>query len=138
MTKFTSQEKAEIKNIVKNCNVMGLTDNQTLDQIKIKTGKDITFRQLSNIKSEMKRDTLEWINNIFSTPDNYIALYIELIDTLDACQNKLVELYDSSKDKPNIQARCLKQMVSFAKTREQVYNRCVEIKSNGSSITTTN
>jgi hypothetical protein len=27
MTKFTSQEKAEIKNIVKNCNVMGLTDN---------------------------------------------------------------------------------------------------------------
>jgi hypothetical protein len=138
MTKFTSQEKAEIKNIVKNCNVMGLTDNQTLDQIKIKTGKDITFRQLSNIKSEMKRDTLEWINNIFSTPDNYIALYIELIDTLDACQNKLVELYDSSKDKPNIQARCLKQMVSFAKTREQIYNRCVEIKSNGSSITTTN
>jgi hypothetical protein len=86
----------------------------------------------------MKRDTLEWINNIFSTPDNYIALYIELIDTLDACQNKLVELYDSSKDKPNIQARCLKQMVSFAKTREQIYNRCVEIKSNGSSITTTN
>jgi len=97
----------------------------------------LPFRQLSNIKSEMKRDTLEWIDNIFSTPAHHIALYMELVDTLDACQNKSVELYDSSKDNPNFQIRCLKQMHSIAKTREKIYNRCVEIKSKG-SITTTN
>ena len=83
MTRFTSQEKTNIKNIVTECNVRRFTDRETLDQIKMKTGKDITSRQLSNIRSKIKGEAVEWIENIASDSLNLMALHRENIDRLD-------------------------------------------------------
>ena len=135
MTKFTSQEKAEIKNIVEECNVRRLYDRETLEQIKMKTGKDITLRQLDNIRSEIKGEALDWIENIVSNPDNYMDLYRKNIDDLDYLKKELVRMYDSNKDKPNLQLRCLKEMRSIDKTREKNYNRIIEIGLNSSTTT---
>ncbi|HZE78066.1 MAG TPA: hypothetical protein VE089_05900 [Nitrososphaeraceae archaeon] len=134
MTKFTSQEQAEIKNIVKECNVRRLTDNKTLEQIKMKTGKDITFRQLSNIKSKIKGEAAERIENRVSTLPKYLAPYKELIDNLDYYKKSLFRMYDSSKDKPKLQLSCLKEMHSIDKTLEKIYNRIIKML----STTTTN
>jgi hypothetical protein len=135
MTKFTSQEKAEIKNIVEECNVRRLYDRETLEQIKMKTGKDITLRQLDNIRSEIKGEALDWIENIVNNPDNYMDLYRKNIDDLDYLKKGLVRMYDSNKDKPNLQLRCLKEMRSIDKTREKNYNRIIEIGLNSSTTT---
>ena len=134
-TKFTSQEKAEIKNIVEECNVRRLYDRETLEQIKMKTGKDITLRQLDNIRSEIKGEALDWIENIVNNPDNYMDLYRKNIDDLDYLKKGLVRMYDSNKDKPNLQLRCLKEMRSIDKTREKNYNRIIEIGLNSSTTT---
>jgi len=136
MTKFTFQEKAKIKNIVIECNVRRFGDRETLDQIKKKTGKDITFRQLSNIRSKIKENAVEWIENIASNPLNLMALHRENIDNLDYIKKNLARVYDLSKDKPKLQLSCLKEMRSIDKTRERIYNRIIEIGLNSSPTTT--
>src|SRR5918911_3721552 len=76
------QKNQEIKQIVADANIFGYTDSVTLSVIEQKTGVKISQRTLTRIKSKIKKESHQFLDNMAMSRYGYIEEYKKLIDTL--------------------------------------------------------
>ena len=76
------QKNQEIKQIVADANIFGYTDSVTLSVIEQKTGVKISQRTLTRIKSKIKKESHQFLDNMAMSRYGYIEEYKKLIDAL--------------------------------------------------------
>jgi uncharacterized protein YerC len=79
---FRRDQNQEIKQIVADANIFGYTDKATISVIEQKTGIAISQRTLTRIKSNIKEESHEFLDNLTMSRYGYIEEYKKLIDTL--------------------------------------------------------
>jgi hypothetical protein len=79
---FRRDQNQEIKQIVADANIFGYTDKATISVIEQKTGIAISQRTLTRIKSNIKEESHEFLDNMTMSRYGYIEEYKKLIDTL--------------------------------------------------------
>jgi hypothetical protein len=75
-------QNQEIRQIVADASIFGYTDKATISLIEQKTGTAISQRTLTRIKSAIKEDSHEFLDNMAISKYGYIEEYKKLIDTL--------------------------------------------------------
>ena len=82
LRKWKQVQNQEIKQIVADANIFRYTDKATLSVIEQKTGMAISQRTLTRIKSAIKEDSHEFLDDMAMSRYGYIEEYKKLIDTL--------------------------------------------------------
>ena len=76
------QKNQEIKQIVADANIFGYTDKATISVLEQKTGIKISQRTLTRIKSTIKEESHQFLDNMAMPRYGYIEEYNKLIDIL--------------------------------------------------------
>jgi hypothetical protein len=82
LRKWKQAENQEIKQIVADANIFRYTDKATISLIEQKTGITISQRTLTRIKSTIKEESHQFLDNMALSRYGYIEEYKKLIDTL--------------------------------------------------------
>jgi hypothetical protein len=101
LRKWKQAQNQEIKQIVADANIFGYTDKATISVIEKKTGIMVSPRTLTRIKSAIKKDSHEFLDNMAMSRYGYVEEYKKLIDilkqTLTECWKIILNDPDATK-----------------------------------------
>jgi hypothetical protein len=97
LSKFTNEERRYLKQLVQEAIVRRFTNEEAQVHIKKVLGKNITVKQITRIKKDIKNEASSWISSLAKTDHVYINEYELRIHELESNQKKLWRLYYESK-----------------------------------------
>ena len=97
MSKFTIEERRYLKQLVQEAIVRRFTNNEAIVHIKKEIGKNITVKQVTRIKKDIKNEASSWISSLAKTDYAYFNEYKLRIHELESNQKELWRLYYESK-----------------------------------------
>ena len=86
MSKFTIEERTQIKSIVATLTLKRIPEDEIIQVVNHQTNKSITRMTLYNIRQEIKRDSYQWYNTLRQDQYAYIHEYKERVDELLSLQ----------------------------------------------------
>jgi hypothetical protein len=96
LSKFTNEERRYLKQLVQEGIVRRFTNKEVLVHIKKEIGKNITIKQITRIKKDIKNEASSWISSLAKTDHAYINEYKLRIHELESNQKELWRLYYES------------------------------------------
>jgi hypothetical protein len=136
MSKFSIDERKQLKNIVANLSITRLADIEIAKEIERQTGKSITTKQIYNIREQIKKDSYEWYMNLKQGKHEYIHEFKERINEIYWLQQKHHEIIKNNEHNPSIQQASLNELHKLNITLANYFDLLPDII-NGSSISTT-
>jgi len=100
--KFTSAEKSQIKSIVAGLSINKIPDNEIIEQIERQTGKSISRVALNNCRRLIKRESLDWYQQLREDRFEYIHQFKERINEIMDLQKRAYKVIDDNPNKPQI------------------------------------
>lgn len=97
MSKFTNEERRYLKQLVQEAIVRRFTNNEAQAYIKKGLGKNITVKQITRVKKDIKNEASSWISSLAKTDHVYFNEYKLRIHELESNQKELWQLYYESK-----------------------------------------
>ena len=110
MSKFTFEEKTQIKSLVATLSLKRIPDNEIIEFIFHQTNKTITRMSLHNIRQQIKRDSYEWYANMRQDQYAYIAEFKERINEIFDLQKMHHEIIAKNEHNPSIQQTSLAEL----------------------------
>ncbi|CAN5202529.1 hypothetical protein BH18THE2_BH18THE2_29420 [soil metagenome] len=96
LSKFTIEERRYLKQLVQEAIVRRFTNNEVIVHIEKELGKNITIKQVTRIKKNIKNEASSWISSLAKTDHVYFNEYKLRIHELESNQKELWRLYYES------------------------------------------
>ena len=110
MSKFTYTERTQIKNIVATLSLKRIPDNEIIEFIFHQTNKNMTVRNLTRIKQEIKEESYHWYNTLKQDQFAYIHEFKERINEIFDLQKMHHEIIIKNTHNPQIQQTSLAEL----------------------------
>jgi hypothetical protein len=88
MSKFSIDERKQVKNIVANLSITRLENIEIAKEIERQTDKSITTKQIYNIRAQIKKDSYEWYCNLKQGKYEYLLEFRERFNEILWLQEK--------------------------------------------------
>ena len=122
MSKFLKGEKALVKSIVANLTIKRIPDNDIIRNIFEQTDKTITFRYLSKLRQQIKRESFKWYKTMREGEYEYIHEFRERMNEILFLQKKHHEIIDNNEHNPQIQQTSLAELHRLSITLSNLYD----------------
>jgi len=134
MSKFSYDERSQIKNIIANLSITRLSDYEIIKEIERQTSKTITRKQIYNIRQLIKKDSFEWYQTLQKGKYEYLHEFKERINEIIWLQKKHNEIIKNNQHNPSIQQTSLAELHRLNITLSQYLDILPEIIGNGNSL----
>jgi hypothetical protein len=122
MSKFTSVEKNQIKNIVALMSIKRIPDLEIIKSIFDQTNKTMTVRNLTRVKQQIKKESLNWYKKLREGEYEYLYEFKERIDEITNLQKKHHEIIDSPTEPTTIKQTSLVELHKPSITLSNLYD----------------
>jgi hypothetical protein len=122
VSKFLKGEKALVKSIVANLTIKRIPDNDIIRNIFEQTDKTITFRYLSKLRQQIKRESFKWYKTMREGEYEYIHEFRERMNEILFLQKKHHEIIDNNEHNPQIQQTSLAELHRLSITLSNLYD----------------
>jgi hypothetical protein len=122
MSKFTSVEKNQIKNIVALMSIKRIPDLEIIKSIFDQTNKTMTVRNLTRVKQQIKKESLNWYKKLREGEYEYLYEFKERIDEITNLQKKHHEIIDSPTEPTTIKQTSLVELHKLSITLSNLYD----------------
>lgn len=119
MPKFTAAERNQIQSIVATLSIKRIPDVEIIEEINQKLKKTIGPRELYNVRQRIEKESYKWYTELRDDSYAYLSTYKNRIDSFFSYQNKLHEIINKSRNKPEIQIKAISELVRIEMS---VYN----------------
>ena len=110
MSKFTSVEKNQIKNIVALMSIKRIPDLEIIKSIFDQTNKTMSVRNLTRVKQQIKKESLNWYKQLREGEYEYLYEFKERIDEIINLQKKHHEIVESRIEPTTVKQTSLAEL----------------------------
>ena len=112
MTRPTTKQRLDYKQMILDCQIRRFTDRETLEYFHINGINDISLPTLKRYKTQIRHGAQRWIASLArSRRAEYIAEYRERIDEILKCQKELWNIYNDKNTKPPVKVMALSKIM---------------------------
>jgi nicotinic acid mononucleotide adenylyltransferase len=122
LSKFTNEEKTQIKSLVATLSLKRISDNEIIEFIFNQTNKTITRMTLHNIRQQIKKESYEWYKAMRQDQFAYIHEFKERINEIMDLQKQHNEIIIRNRDNPQIQQTSLAELHRLSITLSNLYD----------------
>ena len=111
MSKFTKQQRQELKSLVANAMIRRLDVFETQKYIQDMLHVTISHDYVYHVKMQLKRDSARELSLLQKDRDYYLKnTFFDRVAELEAQQQVLWDIVNNNKDKPDIQIKAIHEL----------------------------
>jgi hypothetical protein len=136
MSKFTTVERNQIKNIVALLSIKRIPDSEIIKSIFDQTNKTMTVRNLTRVKQQIKKESYHWYKTMREGEYEYIHEFRERISEIMDLQKRHHAILDSDIEPTAIKQNSLAELHRLNITLSNYFDVAPDIIGNGHTIST--
>ena len=123
MTRPTTKQRLDYKQMILDCQIRRFTDRETLEYFHINGINDISLPTIKRYKTQIRHGAQRWIASLArSRRAEYIAEYRERIDEILKCQKELWNIYNDKNTKPPVKVMALSKIMDSTMKLTELYD----------------
>ncbi|MFL6328797.1 MAG: hypothetical protein ACJ71I_15125 [Nitrososphaeraceae archaeon] len=122
MSKFTKQQRQELKSIVANAMIRRLDVFETQRYIQDSLHVTISPDYVYHVKMQLKRDSVKELSLLAKDRDYYLKnMFFDRVHELEAQQQVLWDIVKDNKDRPEIQIKVIHELHALSVNLKNAY-----------------
>ena len=123
MSRRTTKQRLDYKQIILDCQIRRLTDTETLEYFRINGINDISIATIKRYKTQIRQGAQTWISNLArSRRAEYIYEYKSRIDEIMKCQEELWRIYNDENTNPPVKVMALSKIMDATMRLTELYD----------------
>jgi hypothetical protein len=123
LTRPTTKQRLDYKQIILDCQIRRLTDRETLEYFRINGINDISLPTLKRYKTQIRQGAQKWIASLVrSKRAEYIAEFKERIDEMLTYQKEFWKIYNDDNTKPPVRVMALRGLMDSTMRLTELYD----------------
>jgi len=123
LTRPTTKQRLDYKQIILDCQIRRFTDREILEYFQINGINDISLLTIKRYKSQIRQGAQKWIANLArSKRAEYIAEYRERIDEILTYQKEFWKIYNNDNTKPPVKVMALRGLMDSTMRLTELYD----------------
>jgi phenylalanyl-tRNA synthetase alpha subunit len=123
LSKLTRIERENLKQLVMECSLRRLRNDESCRYISAKLGKAISIRHIERVRKQTRQETKEWISNLANHQEDYLAEYKDRIDELKNQRRELYEIFSANAHNPEIQIKTQHVILQVTSTIVDIFTK---------------